>query len=144
MVGFFSLKKPFHLVGHHGALVSRHLVAVATDVGCGDEVGSGQQGIWFDQGSNDNLVLDNASGHNGSDGILSHGSQNHFERNVLNQNGNWGLQIWGNSTTYRGNTGQSNSGVPAACFGFPSTADICDHSGTGTSPLTDNVMPFAL
>jgi hypothetical protein len=105
---------------------------------------SGQQGIWFDQGSNDNLVLDNVSGHNGQDGILSHGNQNHFERNVLNMNGLWGLQIWGTDSVYRGNMGKGNAGVPAACFGVPATTDICDHTFTGTSPLTDNVMPFAI
>jgi len=105
---------------------------------------SGQSGIWFDEGSDDNLVLDNVSGHNISDGILSNGNRNHFERNVLNRNGSWGLEIWGASSTYRGNTGQSNGGAPPMCFGAPSTTDICDHSGTGVSPLTDNVMPFPL
>jgi hypothetical protein len=104
-------------------------------------VWSGNVGIWFDVGSSDNLVLDNVSGHNGQDGMLSHGTQNHFERNVLNQNGLWGLQIWGVDNVYRGNMGKGNSGAPAACFGVPATTDICDHTFTGTSPQTDNVMP---
>jgi hypothetical protein len=105
---------------------------------------SGTEGIWFDNGSSNNLVLNNNSSGNGQNGILVHGGANHFEGNVLNQNGLWGLQMWSASNTYRGNTGQGNGGVPPACFGLPATTDICDHVSGSTSPLGDNVMPIPL
>jgi hypothetical protein len=105
---------------------------------------SGTQGIWFDTGSDHNLVLNNNSSGNGQNGILAHGGSNHFEGNVLNHNGLWGLEMWSPGNTYRGNTGQMNAGVPPACFGFPATTDICDHVSGSTSPLGDNVMPTPL
>lgn len=105
---------------------------------------SGAQGIWLDVGSDNNLVLDNNASGNITDGILANGGGNHFERNVLNINGSWGLEMWSSANTYRGNTGQGNSGVPPACFGFPATTDICDHTSASTSPMGDNVMPTPL
>jgi nitrous oxidase accessory protein NosD len=105
---------------------------------------SGAEGIWLDVASDNNLVLDNGSSANSANGILADGGGNHFERNVLNQNGNWGLEMSSSANTYRGNTGQGNGGVPAACGGAPATTDICDQVSASTSPLGDNVMPVPL
>jgi parallel beta-helix repeat protein len=109
---------------------------------------SGGEGIWLDQASDNNLVLDNVAGQNGSNGMLVDSNNNHLERNVLSQNGfaagaGFGLYIRnGVSNTYRGNTGRANPGGP--CIGFPATTDICDDPAASTSPITDNVMPFPL
>jgi len=109
---------------------------------------SGGEGIWLDAGSDNNLVLDNVAGQNGSNGMLVDGSNNHLERNVLSQNGfaaGMGFGLWirtGVSNTYRGNTGRANGGGP--CMGMPATTDICDDPSSSISPLTDNVMPFPL
>jgi len=109
---------------------------------------SGAEGIWLDESSDNNLILDNVAGQNGSNGMLVDSHNNHLERNVLSQNGfaagaGFGLHIRnGISNTYRGNTGRANPGGP--CIGAPATPDICDDPAASTSPLTDNVMPFPL
>jgi hypothetical protein len=117
---------------------------------------SGNEGIFIDVLSDDNLVLDNVSGQNGANGIYVGSNRNHVERNVLNGNGGptglFGLYLAGFSNTYRGNTAQGNAGIPPACPSALATTDFCDATGgANTSPLNqpptlagDNLMPGLL
>jgi parallel beta-helix repeat protein len=114
-------------------------------------------GIWLQEGSDDNLVLNNVCSRNGNNGLLIDSSQNHVEGNVLNSNGlaglnSWGLYFGGAGNVYRGNMARGNPGPGAACPGFPATTDFCDATGgLNTSPLNqpptlvgDNLMPGLL
>jgi parallel beta-helix repeat protein len=114
-------------------------------------------GIWLQEASDDNLVLNNVCSRNGNNGLLIDSSQNHVEGNVLNSNGlaglnSWGLYFNGAANIYRGNTARGNPGPAAACPGFPATTDFCDVTGgLNTSPFNqpptlvgDNLMPGLL
>jgi parallel beta-helix repeat protein len=102
----------------------------------------GGQGIWLDQGSDNNLVLSNVVSECGGNGVLVMSNGNHIERNVMNRNGmagGWGLFIQGGaSNTYRGNTAQFNLGV-LMC----PTTDFCN-AGPGNNSPGDNFMPNLL
>jgi parallel beta-helix repeat protein len=116
------------------------------------------EGIWLQEGSDHNLVLDNVASLNGNNGLLVDGRENLLERNVLNANGTsgvapfWGMYLNGTGNVYRGNQAQSNPGGAAACPGFPATTDFCDATGGfNFSPLNqpptlsgDNLMPNLL
>ena len=106
---------------------------------------SAGNGIFVDQLSQDNLILDNVSGQNGGHGMIIASPQNHIERNTLNSNGSggagFGLWLSGPSNTYRGNTAQGNSG--GACPGL-ATPDLCDATAGANNSIGDNFMPWLL
>jgi parallel beta-helix repeat protein len=100
---------------------------------------SGNEGIYLNAASVDNLILDNVSGQNGENGMLIDGQRNHVERNVLNMNLAWGLRMDGTLNTYRGNTAHGNTG--GSCPGTPATTDLCDATSGGNNSMGDNFMP---
>ncbi len=111
---------------------------------------SGQEGIYFDILSQDNLILDNVSSQTGANGMLVDSPTNHIERNVLNTNGTggalpaFGLFLRAAGNTYRGNTAQGNPGPPGGCPGAPATPDFCDGTGGANNSPIDNFMPGLL
>jgi parallel beta-helix repeat protein len=114
--------------------------------------GANGDGIYLTAGSDDNLILDNVSTQNGSNGLRVESDRNHIERNVLNSNGTsgqgWGLHFVvpaGPANTMGRNTAHGNTGPAPACPAgggpFAPTNDFCDE-GPGVLSWGDNFMPF--
>lgn len=95
---------------------------------------SAKDGIHIDQGSGDNLILNNVSTNNTQDGLRVEGSYNHIDRNVLNSNGNIGLNFL--------NPADFNTFGRNTARGSGSGADFSNWPGAlSNDSFGDNLMP---
>ncbi len=104
--------------------------------------GTGSAGILVDQESEDQFLFNNSIHFGSSDGIRIEGKRNRLEENHVNGHRGFGVFLTGTSmkTVIRGNSGFSNTGIPANCPGSGATPNLCD-AGAGTIDGGDNVLP---
>jgi len=102
-----------------------------------DNIASGVQVGWWQDGGDDNQILrNNLSG----GGLHVAGHRNLIGGNLITNGFEYGVYITGNDNVHRGNIARGGNGDPASCDNPEATADFCDE-GTNNTSHGDNYMP---